>query len=55
MAFSLKFQKFSQSLDQFFLTVGQNNFGNKIPFISSAIETKIAAVYMYDVVYERSL
>ena len=24
---------FSQSLDQFFLTVGQNNFGNKIPFI----------------------
>ena len=24
--------KFSQSLKQFFLTVGQNNFGNKIPF-----------------------
>ena len=23
---------FSRSLDQFFLTVGQNNFGNKIPF-----------------------
>ena len=24
---------FSQSLDQFFLTVGQNNFDNKIPYI----------------------
>ena len=27
------FKSFSQSLDQFFLTVGQNNFGNKIPFL----------------------
>ena len=26
---------FSQSLEQFFLTVGQNNFGNKLPFFSS--------------------
>ena len=25
------FQSFSQSLEQFFLIVGQNNFGNKIP------------------------
>ena len=25
------FKTFSQSLEQFFLTVGQNNFGNKIP------------------------
>ena len=25
------FKSFSQSLEQFFLTVGQNNFGNKIP------------------------
>ena len=24
---------FSRSLEQFFLTVGQNNFGNKIPFL----------------------
>ena len=23
----------SRSLEQFFLTVGQNNFGNKIPFL----------------------
>ena len=28
------FQSFSQSLEQFFFTVGQNNFGNKIPFFS---------------------
>ena len=27
------FKSFSQSLEQFFLTVGQNNFGNKIPFL----------------------
>ena len=26
------FKSFSRSLGQFFLTVGQNNFGNKIPF-----------------------
>ena len=25
------FKSFSQSLELFFLTVGQNNFGNKIP------------------------
>jgi hypothetical protein len=31
-AFSLEFQKFfPPSLEQFFLTVGQNNFGKKIP------------------------
>ena len=26
------FKTFSRSLEQFFLTVGRNNFGNKIPF-----------------------
>ena len=26
-------QSFSQSLEHFFLTVGQNNFGNKIPIL----------------------
>ena len=30
MAFSLDFQKFSQKLGHFFLTVGLNNFDNKI-------------------------
>ena len=29
------FKSFSRSLEQFFLTVGQNNFGNKIPFLHS--------------------
>ena len=29
---ALNFKRFSQSLEHFFLTVGQNNFGNKIPF-----------------------
>ena len=29
----LNFKSFSRSLEQFFLTVGQNNFGNKIPFL----------------------
>ena len=28
------FKSFSRSLEQFFLTVGQNNFGNKIPFFT---------------------
>ena len=28
---ALNFQSFSQSVEQFFLTVGQKNFGNKIP------------------------
>ena len=27
------FNSFSQSLEQFFLTVDQNNFGNKIPYV----------------------
>ena len=32
---ALNFKSFSQSLEQFFLTVGQNNFGNKIPCLRS--------------------
>ena len=31
MAFSLEFLKFFSITRKFFLTVGQNNFGNKIP------------------------
>ena len=30
------FKSFSRSLEQFFLTVGQNNFINKIPFLGSS-------------------
>ena len=33
------FKSFSQSLEQIFLTVGQNNFGNKIPFIFHSVAT----------------
>ena len=29
------FKSFSRSLEQFFLTVGQNNFGNKIPLFTT--------------------
>ena len=29
---------FFQSLEHFFLTIGQNNFGNKIPFSDIAME-----------------
>ena len=32
------FNFFSRSLEQFFLTIGQNNFGNKIPFLRSKTE-----------------
>ena len=32
------FQSFSRSLEQFFVTVGQSNFGNKIPFFHSRPE-----------------
>ena len=33
-ASALNFKNFSESLKKNFLTVGQNNFGNKIPFLS---------------------
>ena len=32
---ALNFKRFSQSVEHFFLTVGQNNFGNKIPLFIS--------------------
>ena len=32
------FKKNSRSLEQFFLTVGQKNFGNKIPFHTSKFQ-----------------
>ena len=34
------FKFFSRSLERFFLTLGQNNFGNKIPHFLSSIITK---------------
>ena len=32
------FKSFSRSLEQFFLTVGQNKFGNKTPFLSQSLK-----------------
>ena len=37
------FKSFSRSLEHFFLTVGQNNFGNKIPFLALALKLKIGS------------
>ena len=34
-----EFAKFLRSLEQFFLTVGQNNFGNKLPFLTAVFLT----------------
>ena len=46
------FKCFSQSLELFFLTVCQNNFGNKIPFIVSCgvffIEAKVGSILKGD-------
>ena len=38
------FKSFSQSLEQFFLTVGQNNFGNKIPFSSGKVGVRFGQI-----------
>ena len=40
---------FSRSLEQFFLTVGQNNFGNKIPFLSKIHYTKAELLQLNDI------
>ena len=37
-------KSFSQSLKQFFLTVGQNNFGNKIPFSSGKVGVRFGQI-----------
>ena len=49
MAFSLEFQKFF-SLEQFFLTVGQNNFGNKIPLLLKIPNNKVIFLIFLKVV-----
>ena len=38
------FKSFSRSLEQFFLTVGQNNFCNKIPFPNKVCRFKVLDV-----------
>ena len=42
------FKSFSLSLEQFFLTVGQNNFGNKIPFPQQDQEERTALEMLQD-------
>ena len=37
------FKFFLRSLEEFFLTVGQNNFGNKIPFPNAFYKIKVEA------------
>ena len=39
------FKNFSRSLEQFFLTVGQNNFGNKIPILQDKSNEKISVEF----------
>ena len=41
------FKSFSRSLEHFFLTVDQNNFGNKIPFLSFADAAHSPFDFMY--------
>ena len=36
------FKSFSQSQEQFFLAVGQNNFGNKIPLLKVQSEKNVS-------------
>ena len=51
LAFSLEFQSFSRSLEYFFLTVGQNNFGNKIPgFFTFCQKTPKEGIISFSVV-----
>ena len=38
-----EFAKILRSLEQFFLTVGQNNFGNKIPLLKTLFIKRSAA------------
>ena len=49
---ALNFKSFSRSLEQFFLMVGQNNFGNKIPYLTTAqaAQLKEEIHYYYNLV-----
>ena len=50
------FKSFSPPLEHFFLAVGQNNFGNKIPFLKTFLRLKILVlmIELYWVVYTES-
>ena len=42
------FKSFSQSIEQFFLTVGKNNFGNKIPKMTLESSRKLSKKLDFD-------
>ena len=42
------FKRFSQSIEQFFLTVGKNNFGNKIPKMTLESSRKLSKKLDFD-------
>ena len=49
------FKSFSRSLEQFFLTLGKKNFGNKIPFLSvcsPAVKRTQPRYYLNDINYK---
>ena len=49
------FKSFSRSLEQFFLTVGQNNFGNKLPLRTARIKKKCLLKYTTEQVFFEKL
>ena len=42
-----RISKVSRSLEQFFLTVGQNNFGNKIPFLNMRFHNVLLPMILF--------
>ena len=50
------FKSFSWSLEHFFfLTVGQNNFGNKIPFLTCFCSQEKSNQFFFSYIYESQL
>ena len=47
------FKNFSPSLEHFFLTQGQNNFGNKIPILSTNIRFWFIFTYYFSYINKR--
>ena len=52
------FKSFPRSQEQFFLTVGQNNFGNKIPIFPNYLESfrpQYRSIYFCKIIYGASV
>ena len=41
------FKSFSQSTEQFFLAVGRNNFGNKVPFLTVRLKNTFNSIGLH--------